>query len=103
MKSFYQENVFNDIDFGLIKSYVFKHIESSSDFNYTKIYGRYWNTIDFNDDINNLLIKTARSGFDVDDLIDTIEGNRKYTKCIYVYNKIDTISIEEITELVKDS
>ena len=41
--------------------------------------------------------------YDVDDLIDTIEGNRKYTKCIYVYNKIDTISIEEITELVKDS
>jgi len=41
--------------------------------------------------------------YDVDDLIDTIEGNRKYVKCIYVYNKIDTISIEECTELVKDS
>lgn len=41
--------------------------------------------------------------YDVDDLIDSIEGNRKYTKCIYVYNKIDTISIEEITEMVKDT
>ena len=41
--------------------------------------------------------------YDVDDLIDTIEGNRKYMRCIYVYNKIDTISIEEIDELTKDS
>ena len=29
----------------------------------------------------------------VDDLIDVIEGNRKYVKCIYCYNKIDTISL----------
>ena len=34
--------------------------------------------------------------YDVDDLIDAIEGNRKYMKCIYVYNKIDTISIEDV-------
>uniref|UniRef100_A0A3Q7J9P9 OBG-type G domain-containing protein n=1 Tax=Solanum lycopersicum TaxID=4081 RepID=A0A3Q7J9P9_SOLLC len=27
----------------------------------------------------------------VDDLIDVIEGNRKYMKCIYVYNKIDVV------------
>lgn len=40
--------------------------------------------------------------YDVDDLIDAIEGNRKYVKCIYVYNKIDTISIEEIDELMLD-
>jgi hypothetical protein len=76
MKSFYKENVFNDMDFNLIKSYVFNHIESSNDFNYTKIYGRYWNTVDFNDDINNLLIKTARSGFGVDDL------EIVYTQCV---------------------
>jgi uncharacterized protein len=31
-----------------------------------------------------------------------IEGNRKYVKCIYVYNKIDTISIEEVEALMKD-
>lgn len=41
--------------------------------------------------------------YDVGDLIDTIEGNRKYVKCIYVYNKIDTISIEDVDELMQDS
>jgi len=40
--------------------------------------------------------------YDVGDLIDAIEGNRKYVRCIYVYNKIDTISIEEIDDLVQD-
>lgn len=37
-----------------------------------------------------------RGDYDVDDLIDTIEGNRKYIKCLYVYNKIDELSIEEV-------
>lgn len=31
-----------------------------------------------------------------DDLIDVIEGNRVYIPCIYVLNKIDQISIEEL-------
>lgn len=30
----------------------------------------------------------------VEQLIDVIEGNRIYVKCLYVYNKIDTMSIE---------
>ena len=34
-----------------------------------------------------------------DDLIDVIEGNRKYVRCLYVYNKIDVLSIEEVDEL----
>jgi small GTP-binding protein len=34
-----------------------------------------------------------------DDLIDAIEGNRKYIEVIFVYNKIDTISIEDVDEL----
>jgi len=42
-----------------------------------------------------------RGDYDVDDLIDTIEGNRKYLKCIYVYNKIDTVSMEEVDSLAK--
>ena len=25
----------------------------------------------------------------VDDLIDVIEGNRRYVRCLYVYNKVD--------------
>lgn len=41
--------------------------------------------------------------YDVDQLIDVIEGNRKYIKCIYVYNKIDTISIEDVNEKMEDS
>mmetsp|Transcript_3977 Transcript_3977/g.2940 ORF Transcript_3977/g.2940 Transcript_3977/m.2940 type:complete len:173 (+) Transcript_3977:304-822(+) len=36
-----------------------------------------------------------------DDLIDVIEGNRVYTPCIYVLNKIDMISIEELDLLDK--
>lgn len=31
-----------------------------------------------------------------DDLIDVIEGNRVYMPCLYVLNKIDMISIEEL-------
>ena len=31
-----------------------------------------------------------------DDLIDVIEGNRLYVPCIYVLNKIDQITIEEL-------
>ena len=37
----------------------------------------------------------------VDDLIDAIEGNRKYIRCLYVINKVDTISIEEIDEIAR--
>ncbi len=36
-----------------------------------------------------------------DDLIDVIEGNRVYTPCIYVINKIDQITIEELDLLDK--
>ena len=32
----------------------------------------------------------------VDQLIDVIEGNRKYIPCIYVLNKIDQLTIEEL-------
>jgi len=31
-----------------------------------------------------------------DDLIDVIEGNRKYIPCLYAMNKIDAISLEEL-------
>ena len=40
-----------------------------------------------------------RGDYDVDDLIDVIEGNRRYIRCVYVYNKIDTISMEEVEYL----
>ena len=32
----------------------------------------------------------------VEDFIDVVEGNRIYIPCIYVLNKIDQISIEEL-------
>eukprot|EP00126_Sphaerothecum_destruens_P004373 Sdes_comp18151_c0_seq1m7634 len=37
----------------------------------------------------------------VDDLIDVIEGNRLYIPCIYVLNKIDQTSIEELDIIYK--
>jgi small GTP-binding protein len=37
----------------------------------------------------------------VDELIDVIEGNRKYVRCLYVYNKIDSLSIEELDSLAR--
>jgi ribosome-interacting GTPase 1 len=42
-----------------------------------------------------------REDASLEDLIDVIEGNRKYIKCLYVYNKIDTLSIEEIDSLAR--
>jgi uncharacterized protein len=37
----------------------------------------------------------------LDDLIDVIEGNRKYIKCLYVYNKVDMLSIQELNDLAR--
>jgi ribosome-interacting GTPase 1 len=37
-----------------------------------------------------------RGDYTLDDLIDAIEGNRKYVPCLYVLNKIDRISVEEL-------
>ncbi len=42
-----------------------------------------------------------REDCSVDQLIDVIEGNRVYLRCLYVYNKIDTLSIEEIDTLAR--
>jgi len=40
-----------------------------------------------------------REDADVDGLIDVIEGNRKFIRCLYVYNKADIVSLEEVDEL----
>ena len=37
----------------------------------------------------------------VDEFIDVIEGNRKYIRCLYVYNKIDVLCIEEVDKLAR--
>ena len=36
-----------------------------------------------------------------DEFIDIIHGGRKYVKCLYVYNKIDVITIEEVDALAR--
>ena len=36
-----------------------------------------------------------------DEFIDTVEGNRSYIPCIYLLNKIDQISIEELDIICK--
>jgi small GTP-binding protein len=41
-----------------------------------------------------------REDISMDDFIDVIEGNRKYMRCLYVYNKIDMLSMVEIKDLV---
>lgn len=48
--------------------------------------------------LNNAHIKFD-DDYEIDDLIDTLEGNRCYVKGLFVYNKIDTISIEEVDKL----
>jgi ribosome-interacting GTPase 1 len=35
----------------------------------------------------------------VDDLIDTLEGNRRYIKGLFVYNKVDTVTMEDVDYL----
>ena len=42
-----------------------------------------------------------REDCSIDDLIDVIEGNRKYIEVVFVYNKIDTITIEDVEELAR--
>eukprot|EP01089_Gocevia_fonbrunei_P017222 TRINITY_DN5513_c0_g2_i2.p1 TRINITY_DN5513_c0_g2~~TRINITY_DN5513_c0_g2_i2.p1 ORF type:complete len:263 (-),score=58.38 TRINITY_DN5513_c0_g2_i2:398-1186(-) len=37
----------------------------------------------------------------IDEFIDVVEGNRKYVKCLYVYNKIDMISLERVDDLAR--
>ncbi|XP_075913868.1 LOW QUALITY PROTEIN: developmentally-regulated GTP-binding protein 1 [Petromyzon marinus] len=39
---------------------------------------------------------TLRCDATADDLIDIVEGNRVYLPCIYILNKIDQISVEEL-------
>jgi ribosome-interacting GTPase 1 len=50
--------------------------------------------------INNAEI-LFRGDYNTDDFIDAIEGNRHYVKALYVYNKIDQITIEKVNELAR--
>lgn len=37
-----------------------------------------------------------RDNCTIDELIDVIEGNRKYMPCLYVVNKCDNIGLDEV-------
>jgi small GTP-binding protein len=43
-----------------------------------------------------------REDASVDDFIDLIEGNRKYVRCLYVWNKADTVTIEDVDRLSRE-
>jgi small GTP-binding protein len=43
----------------------------------------------------------AREEITVDQLVDVIQGNREYKPCLYLYNKIGTITIEEVDQLAR--
>ena len=34
-------------------------------------------------------------------LTSAMQGNRRYVKCLYVYNKIDVCSMEEVDEIAR--
>jgi hypothetical protein len=51
--------------------------------------------------INNADVAIREPNATADDLVDVIEGNRVYIPAIYVLNKIDAISIEELDLLYK--
>jgi len=40
-----------------------------------------------------------REDVTLDQFLDVVEGNRKYIRCIYVANKVDTISLDEVDRL----
>ncbi|CDJ40425.1 GTP-binding protein, putative [Eimeria tenella] len=43
----------------------------------------------------------VREDCSTDAFIDVIEGNRRFLKCIYVYNKVDMLTLKEIDELAR--
>jgi len=43
----------------------------------------------------------TRQDISVDQLVDVIVGNRLYKPCLYFYNKIDTVTTEEVDQLAR--
>lgn len=43
----------------------------------------------------------AREEITVDQLVDVVLGNRQYKPCLYLYNKIDTVTVEEVDQLAR--
>lgn len=49
--------------------------------------------------LNRLLFRFGAE-ITVDQLVDVVLGNRMYKPCLYLYNKIDTVTIEEVGYVV---
>lgn len=43
----------------------------------------------------------AREEITVDQLVDVVVGNRQYKPCLYLYNKIDCVTVEEVDQLAR--
>ena len=43
----------------------------------------------------------VREDITIDQLVDVCVGNRQYKPCLYFYNKIDTVTIEEVDQLAR--
>ncbi|KZS93230.1 developmentally regulated GTP-binding protein [Sistotremastrum niveocremeum HHB9708] len=43
-----------------------------------------------------------REDITIDDFIDVLIGTRKYIPCLYVYNKVDAISLEQVDKLARE-
>jgi ribosome-interacting GTPase 1 len=44
----------------------------------------------------------VRQDVTIDEFIDVVLGNRKYIQCLYTYNKIDMITVEEVDQLARN-
>lgn len=44
----------------------------------------------------------VREDVTIDELIDVIVGNRRYLKCLYVYNKIDQVGLDDLDRLARE-
>mmetsp|Transcript_62183 Transcript_62183/g.140069 ORF Transcript_62183/g.140069 Transcript_62183/m.140069 type:complete len:438 (-) Transcript_62183:33-1346(-) len=44
----------------------------------------------------------CREDVTVDDFIDVIDGNRKYVKCLYIYNKVDMLDAATVDSLARE-
>lgn len=46
---------------------------------------------------------SLRKQIDTDEFIDVLLGTRKYVPCLYVFNKIDAVSLEEVERLSQEN
>ena len=50
---------------------------------------------------NHIFRNKFRGDYSIDQFIDIVVGNRIYMPCLYVFNKIDQISLEEVDRIAR--